>query len=374
MQRREFMTGAMALSLMGCQVGSGAHREADRAPAPPTPEEHEATIAALRAPKRSRPLVVIVADAEGAETTDLIVPFGVLKRSGLCDVRIAAAAKGRTQLHPALAIEVETSFDEIAAEAPEGPDYVIVPALHDRAAPAPVSFIRAAAGQGAIVAGICSGALTLEAAGLMRGRRATTHWWDVEAMERRNPGMTWVRDRRYVVDRKVATTTGVSASLPFSLALVEAMGGPARAQSLAAELGVASWDARHESEAFDRRGDVIIGDIVGTLTFWRHERIGVRISEGVDEIALAFTADAWSRTNRSEAIALAESDSPVEGLAGLKLYGERAAEGEGPHLVIDALPATPGAALAEALRAIRARYGEQTASVVALQLEQPWEA
>ena len=62
--------------------------------------------------------------------------------------------------------------------------------------------------------------------------------------------MQWVRDRRYVVDRGVATSTGITASIPLMTALVEAIDGRAEAERLAMRLGVAHWDARHNSAAF----------------------------------------------------------------------------------------------------------------------------
>jgi putative intracellular protease/amidase len=374
MRRRDFTTGALALGLAGCQSADDDDG-ARAAPAGPDQTEHAATVAALAPPKRERPFVVILADPGGAETTDLVIPYGVLRRSGLCDVVIASSRKGRTQLRPALAIDAEATFAEIEVLAPDGPDYVIAPALGERDAAAPVQFIRQSSERGAIIAGICAGALTLEAAGLLSDRRATTHWWDVEALAERNPGMSWVRDRRYVVDRGVATTTGVSASLPFSLALVEAMGGSERAAALALELGVESWDGRHDSAAFRRRGAVMAGAASNTLAFWRRDTIGVEASDGVDEIALAFSADAWSRTYRSKAFAVASRVGPVRTHGGLIVHAEREATDAAFDLVVAPAPRQrPAAALPSALEAIAQRHGARTAALVALQLEYAWTA
>ncbi|HYD86929.1 MAG TPA: DJ-1/PfpI family protein [Vitreimonas sp.] len=370
MRRRDFTAGALAMGASACQRPQVAE---DAAPAPPDLSEHASTIEALRPPKRARPLVVILADPDGAETTDLIIPYAVLQRSGLCDLRIASSLRGRTQLRPALAIDAGADLDEILSEAPDGPDYLIVPALRLRDAAAPVAFIRQCSERGAVVAGICAGALTLEAAGLLSERRATTHWWDVEALAERNPAMTWVRDRRYVVDRGVATTTGVSASLPFSLALVEAIGGRKRAAALAAELGAESWDARHDSSAFRRRGAVLGVAAANTLAFWERETIGVEVNDGVDEIALAFTADAWSRTYRSKSLAVGTGAGPVRARSGLIVHREReASDGELDLVVAPAPEDKPALALAAALGAIAQRHGVQTAALVALQLEYPW--
>ena len=79
-------------------------------------------------------------------------------------------------------------------------------------------------------------------AGLLDGRRFTTHWYYRRSVLERHPRAIYVPDQRYVIDRDVATTTGVTATMPTTmptmLALVEAIGGRAKAQALAGELGV----------------------------------------------------------------------------------------------------------------------------------------
>jgi hypothetical protein len=53
-----------------------------------------------------------------------------------------------------------------------------------------------------------------------------------------------------VADGSVATTTGITASMPMMLTLIEAIAGRSRAESVARELGVEEWNARHASGAF----------------------------------------------------------------------------------------------------------------------------
>jgi hypothetical protein len=99
-----------------------------------------------------------------------------------------------------------------------------------------------------------------------------------------------------VADRGVVTTTGITASIPASLALVEAIAGRAEADAVARSLGVANWDAGHDSGALrlDRRhARTAAGN---WLAFWSHETLGLPVADGVDEIALALAADAYSRT------------------------------------------------------------------------------
>src|SRR5262249_56785748 len=143
--------------------------------------------------------------------------------------------------------------------------------LHDPADPTARAWIRTQSAKGATIVGICAGARVLAGAGLLRDRSATTHWYEVSGLRRDEPTVRWVRDRRYIADRGVVTTTGVTASIPVSLAIVEAIGGRARAETLARELGVEGWDARHDSAAFRLdRGNVLTA-ARNTLEFWNHD-------------------------------------------------------------------------------------------------------
>ena len=346
-------------------------RPRPRAAAVPA-EEQARTIAALAPPKRARPVIAVIGDNPGAETTDYLVPFAVLTQSGIADVQALATGPGPLQLKPALTIEPHATTAEFDARLPAGADYVIVPA-HPSEAPAVVAWIRSQRAKGATIVGVCAGAMVLAAAGLLDGHKATTHWYYLDDLRRAHPTMRWGRDRRYVADRGVVTTTGISASIPISLALVEAIAGRERAAAVARDLGVSSWGASHDSAAFglDRRAVVTVTG--NTLAFWRHETLMLPVAPGVDEIALAFTADAFSRTYRSRALTVASDRSPLATRRGLKLIPDQASSGTPPDL--RPVPSEhPARAVDTALEAISARYGSPTADFVAVQLEYPGRA
>jgi transcriptional regulator GlxA family with amidase domain len=71
------------------------------------------------------------------------------------------------------------------------------------------------------VVGLCTGAFVLAEAGLLDGRRATTHWMDCDELARRFPAVTVERDPIYVRDGHVYTSAGSTAALDLVLALVE---------------------------------------------------------------------------------------------------------------------------------------------------------
>jgi putative intracellular protease/amidase len=348
-------------------------------PAPsPAPQavplaEHARTIEGLKPPKRSFPVIAVLALNDETEVTDLLIPYSVLRQSGLAEVTVVATEPGPVKTYPAnLSIEPQATTRQMDERYPEGVDYVIVPAMEPRRNPAVIAWINAQAGKGATIVAVCRGALTLRAAGLLDGRSATTHWVSVDELRENVPTMHWAGDRRYVVDRGVATTTGITASIPVSLALVEAIGGRDRAVQLAGQLGVDDWDARHDSAAF--RIDATFGRTAlrNRLAFWRHETLGLRLEDGADEIALALTADAYSRTWRSEVVVLG-SATPITTRRGLRVVAERP-EGNASfdRMLAGFRGDKPAEVVPKILDDIAQRYDEATAAFVALQLEYPW--
>ena len=341
----------------------------DRSPAVPQ-EESDATLAALKPPKHPRPLIAIIGANEGTETTDYLMPYGILKHADVADVFLAAPAAGLVNLYPVLKVDAQASTADFDAQHPDGADYVIVPAMQRSDDPAVLAWIKAQHEKGAIVIGVCVGALVVANTGLLDGHRATTHWYYVDDMLKHHPSIQYVPNRRLVVDRGVATTTGISASMPMSLTLIEAVAGHEKAEAVAQELGVRRWGARHNSAVYKFSRPFALTAIGNRLAFWDHDELGLALNPGVDEVALALVADAWSRTFRSRAVTFAATTNAVETRNGLRIYPEKAAGDWPAALLLEPIGSEPAAdALDEALRQITVRYGIGTARFVAMQLE-----
>ena len=343
------------------------------AEAPVVPQdETDAMLAALRPPKRDRPLVAVIGLNDATETTDYLVPTGILRRADVADVVLLATDPGPVRLFPALEVEPDATVAAFDAAHPEGADYVIVPAMSRDDDPAVLAWLRSQAGKGARIIGVCAGAKVVGAAGLLDGRRATTHWYYLRDLLERSPTIDYVADRRMVTDGSVTTTTGISASMPMMLTLIEAMAGRARAETVARDLGLDRWNARHASAAFRLTRPFATTVLANRLAFWNREEFGIRLDPGIDEVSLALVADAWSRTYRSRAVALAASTGAVTTANGIRVVPDRsAANWTGNALVTDFTGRPPASALDETLQAIAARYGAATAQVVAMQLEYP---
>jgi transcriptional regulator GlxA family with amidase domain len=335
-------------------------------------DERDAMVAALKPPKRQRPLIAIIGINNATETTDYLMPYGVLKRADIADVVTLATAPGPMTLFPTLKVEPQATTAEFDARHPDGADYVIVPAMSRDDDPAALQWIRNQASKGAIVIGVCAGAKVVGDAGLLHGKRATTHWYSVKELRGKHPTMRYVEDRRLVVDDRVATTTGISASMPMSLTLIEAIAGRDKARAIGREIGLAEWDARHNSDAFTFTRPFALTAIRNTAAFWAHEKLGIELKQGVDEVSLALVADAWSRTYRSRAVTFARTASAVLSRNGMKILpDEVAADWPAGRRLPDIGDRKPADALDDTLQAIAARYDARTTDFVAMQLEYP---
>ncbi|HWA37729.1 MAG TPA: DJ-1/PfpI family protein [Burkholderiales bacterium] len=364
------MHRALALSAL-LLAGCGSEIALPPPPAGTVAAGHQAQafVEAMKPRRPGKPVIAVLARNEATETTDFLLTHAVLQRSGVADVKAVAPRRGRVELYPALQVEVAQDLAAFDKAHPTGADYVVVPAmLYEKDKdPAVTAWLRQQAERGARIFGVCAGALVLADAGLLDGRRFATHWYFRKNVLEDHPSAVYVPHQRYVLDRDVATTTGITASVPAMLALVEAIGGRAKAQSLAAGLGVDSWTPLHDSTQFGLNPVRMWDYIVAKAAFWRQERWGIDVRDGMDDIALAFAADAWSRTGRVSVAAAAPG--PVKLRSGLVLAAKPAAP-DMPRIALS--PALkPVQQLDRTLCEIDAHFGALPRERVMMELEYP---
>jgi transcriptional regulator GlxA family with amidase domain len=124
-----------------------------------------------------------------------------------------------------------------------------------------LASLRIAAGRARRVAGVCTGAFLLAAAGLLDGRRCTTHWASCALLAERHPGIAVDPDPIFVRDGHVYTSAGVTAGMDLALALVEEDLGRETALTTARWLvlfvkrpgGQAQFSAQLHAQQADRR-------------------------------------------------------------------------------------------------------------------------
>ncbi|ALG13815.1 GlxA family transcriptional regulator [Kibdelosporangium phytohabitans] len=159
---------------------------------------------------------------------DLATPIEVFSRSRTYEVKVCGTA---TVDAGAFKLQPPWGLDGLA-----GADTVIVPGCSDVFAPVPddvCTALRSAADAGARIASICTGAFILAAAGLLDGKRATTHWLAAQVLADRYPAVTVDPNVLYVDNGQVLTSAGAAAGLDLCLHLIRKDYGSAAAADAA---------------------------------------------------------------------------------------------------------------------------------------------
>ena len=182
--------------------------------------------------KRKRPMNVVIVVYPGVQSLDLTGPLEVftgaqqlIAATGRSErgYRVAVASRDGAPLSTSsgLAIVPETSLGEVS-----GPiDTLIVAggagSRDASAEEALLDWIAGVAPSARRVASVCTGAFVLAAAGLLDGRRATTHWASAAELAQRHPAVEVDPEPIYLRDGPVWTSAGVTAGMDLALALVE---------------------------------------------------------------------------------------------------------------------------------------------------------
>ncbi|GJF29910.1 AraC family transcriptional regulator [Kitasatospora sp. NE20-6] len=143
---------------------------------------------------------------------------------------------GPKRTHAGFSVDVPYGPERLA-----GADLVVLTAtgLRDTYPPVLVDALRAAVDGGARALSICSGSFLLGAAGLLDGRRSTTHWRHAAEMARRFPLTTVEPDVLYVDEDPVITSAGTAAGIDACLHLVRKLQGAEVARAIARRMVVA---------------------------------------------------------------------------------------------------------------------------------------
>lgn len=170
---------------------------------------------------------VVIVLFDGFQLLDLAGPADVFSAAGLLNpsadyrVEVAAVHAGAVRSLSGVTVVAETPLRSV-----KGPidTLLVVGGLPIRAAvsdaAALVPEVRRLAGESGRVGSICSGTLLLAEAGLLEGRRATTHWAVGDTLAREYPNVRVDADRIHVRDGNVWTSAGVTSGIDLALALV----------------------------------------------------------------------------------------------------------------------------------------------------------
>ncbi|MRW87877.1 helix-turn-helix domain-containing protein [Pseudoduganella sp. FT26W] len=185
---------------------------------------------------------------------DGITPFhlsvpGMVFRDAAFDLKICSADPSPLRTTGGFDISVRHGLQALGRA-----DIVILPTWHDDCRPAPAALLEAlkrAHRRGARIVGLCLGAFPLAEAGLLDGRRATTHWAYADTLAARHPDVAVDREVLYV-DDEVLTSAGVAAGLDCCLHLLRQLCGAEAANHVARQLVVAPHRQGGQAQFIER--------------------------------------------------------------------------------------------------------------------------
>jgi transcriptional regulator GlxA family with amidase domain len=198
---------------------------------------------------------VVILLYEGVTALDAVGPYEILSLVPGARVRFAAAEAGP--------VRTDTGFLTLVAEhsladVPE-PDVIVVPgsatatrrAMEDGRV---TGWLRAAHEKSRWTTSVCSGALILGAAGLLRGLKATTHWVARDYLAALGAEPT---DERVCVQGKIITAAGVSAGIDMALRLAALLAGEEQARVIQL---IAEYDPQppFDSGAFEKASPAVL--------------------------------------------------------------------------------------------------------------------
>ncbi|MCX4830697.1 DJ-1/PfpI family protein [Streptomyces sp. NBC_01016] len=172
---------------------------------------------------------IAIALYERFTALDAIGPYQTLGGIPGADVVFVAERTGPVRDDTGrLALVADKTFDEVGS-----PDVVVVPGgpqQSDQTANGPLlEWLRSVDATSTWTTSVCTGSLALAAAGLLKGREATSHWLALEELNRLGSRST---GRRVVFDGKYVTAAGVSSGIDMGLALAGRIAGDETAQAI----------------------------------------------------------------------------------------------------------------------------------------------
>ncbi len=175
---------------------------------------------------------------EGLTALDAVGPYEVLSKLPGASVTFAGVDAGPVRTdNGSLALSADAALPDL-----EHPDILVVPGGHGQTVlmdnQAVLSWLRGVHTTSTWTTSVCTGSLLLGAAGILQGKRATSHWLALEQLPAL--GANPVAER-VVIDGKVVTAAGVSAGIDMALAIAAEVAGPEVAQII--QLGI-EYDPR----------------------------------------------------------------------------------------------------------------------------------
>jgi transcriptional regulator GlxA family with amidase domain len=232
--------------------------------------------------------VVAAVIDQGALTFDLAIPCEVfgLDRSDIAtpwyEFMVVAAGSPRVRMQTGFSMETPFGLADL-----ERAGTVVVPGWSDPdqlPSAALCEALRAAHERGARIVSLCTGAFVLAEAGLLAGRRATTHWMYADRLLASHPDIELDPAVLYVVDDRIMTSAGTAAGIDLCLHLVALDYGVDVAVKVARRLVMPPFRSGGQAQYADNPiATDALGEPLSAVLDWARERLGSGVS--IDELA-----------------------------------------------------------------------------------------
>jgi transcriptional regulator GlxA family with amidase domain len=239
--------------------------------------------------------------------------------------RFRFVSEGGGAVATSAGVKVETSaFDEVPMDTlivgggvPSGPF-----------SPGLIAYLRGAPAWTRRIASICTGAFILAEAGLLDGRRATTHWFHGRELQTRFPKIKVDDDRIFINDGQIWTSAGMTAGIDLALALVEADLGADVARAVAKKMVVYHRRAGGQSQFSALLELEPKSDRIQTALTYAKQNLNTPLTVDVLADAAHLSPRQFSRAFRAET-----GQSPAKAIEKLRVEVARAMMEDGQHSI-----------------------------------------
>jgi putative intracellular protease/amidase len=257
------------------------------------------------------------------------VPYEVFATSDAFNVYAVAPERELTTLTGGLDVLPQLSLAEFDAEV-GNPDVIVVPHIPNIEYPENqrlLGWLKRHADGRTVLLSICTGAGELAAAGLLDGREATTHWGDIDRLEKTYPEVRWVRGVRYVDDGDIVSSAGLTSGIDASLHVLARFEGLEAARRVARELNYPNF--RFVTSPAVEQYTVRAADAIYLLNAayrWNRAEAGVLLRDGVGELELASIFDSYGASATTKLVTATLDGRAVRSEHGLQLIPRSATE------------------------------------------------
>jgi putative intracellular protease/amidase len=266
--------------------------------------------------------VVIVADNDGTEMFDLMAPFYLFNATGKADVYVVSEKKAPILLVNSLFILPHYSFSEIDS-LHIAPDVIVIPnvTVHLKTPPKAltVNWIKNHYTGSNIILSICDGSATAAATGLYDGKRITTHATDYKTLQKQFPKAGWVRNISVTQSGNLYSTAGVSNAVEGSLTVIKRLFGEQTMHTVLHEAAYPHADIKVEHQSLAVGTGAII-KIASKMLFKKNYRVGVMLTDSLNEFELASVLDTYMRTFPKSINSFSVDGRNITSKYGLTLY------------------------------------------------------